>query len=249
MVITSRSSSVRGNVPPVVGHRGVAGHAPENTLAGFRKAAEMGVFWVEFDVMLLGDGTPVLIHDETLARTTDGVGRVHDLNIGHLDGLDAGSWFSPEFKGERIPTLDEAMTELERLGMGANVEIKPSVGFEDETGDVVAQRISKKWPATLPTPVISSFSGRALRAFRAKAPGVDMALLLWEVPGDWRERAEILGVSALHCSHKKTTEAQMRAMIDAGYPVRVYTVNDAGTADRMKAWGASTLFTDYPDRI
>ena len=82
------------NLPPIMGHRGAAGHAPENTLAGFNAAARLGVSWVEFDVHLSSDRIPVLLHDDTLDRTTDGEGPVDDLTAEVLTSLDAGTWFS-----------------------------------------------------------------------------------------------------------------------------------------------------------
>ena len=92
-------------IPRVVGHRGAAGHAPENTLAGLRKAVELGATWVEFDVVLTGDGVPVLLHDDTLERTTNGRGSIAETALADVRSLDAGSWFSERFAGERVPTL------------------------------------------------------------------------------------------------------------------------------------------------
>jgi glycerophosphoryl diester phosphodiesterase len=103
-------------VPRVIGHRGAAGHAPENTLASFAKAAALGVRWVEFDVRLTGDGALVVFHDDTLERTTDGSGRVTDSTWAQINKLDAGAWFGRAFAGERVPALEDALTELERLG-------------------------------------------------------------------------------------------------------------------------------------
>ena len=97
---------------PVIGHRGAAKRAPENTLAGLRRAHELGAAWVEFDVMLSGDGVPILIHDETLERTTDGHGAVPDHGLAAIRELDAGAWFAPAYAGERVPTLEEAIDLL-----------------------------------------------------------------------------------------------------------------------------------------
>lgn len=110
-------------LPPVIGHRGAAGHAPENTLASLEKAAALGVRWVEFDVKLTADAMVILFHDETLSRTTDGKGALADKKWADLRPLDAGGWFGPEFAGEHVPSLEEAVAALARLGLGAVVEI------------------------------------------------------------------------------------------------------------------------------
>src|SRR5690606_29353427 len=102
----------------------------ENTLAGFRKAAALGVRWIEFDVRLSADGECVLLHDDTLDRTTNGRGRADLLSLSELRRLDAGSWFGAEFVGERIPTLDETIRLCSELGLAANVEVKPGPGAE-----------------------------------------------------------------------------------------------------------------------
>ena len=143
--------------PPVIGHRGAAGHAPENTLASLRAAAALGVRWVEFDAKLTGDGQVVLFHDETLERTTDGSGPVADMALEDLRALDAGGWFGEPFRGERIPTLSETLAVLGELKLGANVEIKPDPGREEATGDTVARILAREWPRDLPPPIVSSF--------------------------------------------------------------------------------------------
>ncbi len=130
----------------VIGHRGAAARAPENTLAGLRKAHELGAGWVEFDVMLSSDGVPILIHDETLERTTSGSGRVDRHSAAEIQALDAGSWFDPAFRDERVPTLSEAVAVLLELNLGANVEIKPSTGYAQRTGEVVAALLQRTWP-------------------------------------------------------------------------------------------------------
>src|ERR1700675_1784021 len=110
-------------IGPVIGHRGAAAHAPENTLAGLRRAKALGCGWVEFDVRLTGDGALVLCHDPLLDRTTSGSGPVSAKSLAAIRQCDAGSWFAPSFAGERVPTLDEALLLAAELDLGANVEI------------------------------------------------------------------------------------------------------------------------------
>ena len=151
-------------IPRVIGHRGAAGHAPENTLVSLEKAAALGVRWVEFDTKLSADGVPVVFHDDKLERTTDGRGPVAEMPLAELLALDAGTWFGDGFAGEPVPTLGQAMATLTRLGLGANVEIKASPGREAETGDTVGVVLKSDWPETLPAPLISSFDAETLAA-------------------------------------------------------------------------------------
>ena len=147
---TRGQASFLPGLAPVIGHRGAAARAPENTLAGLRKAHALGASWVEFDVMLSGDEVPLLIHDETLRRTTSGRGRVPALSAAAIRALDAGSWFDGTFAGERVPTLEEAVALLLDLGLHANLEVKPARGFERRTGEVVARTLARIWPADGP---------------------------------------------------------------------------------------------------
>jgi hypothetical protein len=146
--------------PRIIAHRCGGALAPENTLAGLRLAACIGCKGVEFDAMLAADGVPVLIHDETLERTTTGRGRVAALDSATLIRLDAGIRHHPAFVGEPLPTLDVALRLCAALGLWANVEIKPAAGLEAETGRVVARHAAAATGGLL----LSSFSSLALRA-------------------------------------------------------------------------------------
>src|SRR5438445_1086012 len=124
--------SINSYMSRLIAHRGASALAPENTLAAFRKAGEIGAKWVEFDVMLAADGEAVVIHDDTLDRTTNAKGNVCDYPYSYLQTLDAGSWFNPQFSHEKIPTLAEVIGVLRHCKLAANIEIKPSVGKEEE---------------------------------------------------------------------------------------------------------------------
>lgn len=240
--------------PRFIGHRGGGTLAPENTLAGFALAAHMGVKMVEFDVMLAGCGTSVLIHDETLERTTNGTGRVCDTPYTALSELDAGAWFSPQFAGARIPTLTEALACCQTLGLVANVEIKPAAGFERETGASVAKCVAQyvtecaAQQAPAPTPyLLSSFSLDALTAAHAAAPSLPRAVLFENLPDDWAAVVSQLDAVAVHCHAAALTPATAEALQQRGLPLACYTVNDPHHAERLFALGARSLFTDRLD--
>src|SRR5690554_2395339 len=105
------------SLPRIIGHRGAAALAPENTLAAIRAADAAGVTWVEIDVRLAADGLAV-IHDALLDRTTNGTGPVSEASLSAIASLDAGAWFGTAFAGERVPTLEVALSEIQRLGLG-----------------------------------------------------------------------------------------------------------------------------------
>ena len=118
-------------LPLVIGHRGAAGEAPENTLAGLRRAHAVGCKWVEFDVRMTADGELILLHDDRLERTTDGRGKARKLSLAAIRRFDAGAWFDPQSVGEPVPTLCEVIAVLSELGLGANIELKSERGRRD----------------------------------------------------------------------------------------------------------------------
>lgn len=240
------------NLPPlpaVIGHRGAKGHAPENTVASLRKAAELGARWVEFDVKLTADGEAVLMHDDTVDRTTDGRGPVAGMTFSDLRALDAGRWFSSDFTGERIPALDEAMAFLAAHGMGANVEIKPCPGREAETGAVVARILNERWRAGPVLPLVSSFSVDSLIAAREAAPDIPRGLLSDNFPADWRTRLRALDCATFHVHDPRLDPERVRGVREAGYRVLTYTVNKPDRARALLSWGVESVITDYPDRL
>lgn len=238
----------RSDVPRLIAHRGLSAAAPENTIPAFEAAAAAGFSWVEFDVMLSADGVAMVIHDESLKRTTGAKGRVPETTAAELQRLDAGSWFAPEFAGARVPTLAETLTTLARLHLGANVEIKPAKGHEEATGKTVAAQLAADWPPSLPPPVVSSFSEAALHAAHATHPAHDYAPLFEAIPDDWAAKMKAVGASALHCSAKRLTKRRAAEVTASGAAVRCYTVNAAAKSATLSSRGVSTLFCDrFPD--
>lgn len=235
--------------PPVIGHRGAAGQAPENTLAGLEKAAALGVSWVEFDVQLSADRVPVLFHDEKLQRTTGVKGAVKDWTWADLQRLDAGGWFGPQFGGEQVPSLEQALAALASLGLGAVVEIKPPSGREAETAEIVSGVLKKKWPAQLPPPLVSSFSLECLEIVRSTAPEFSLALNGFKLPRDWLQKVHSLGLVAIHCRENKLTAKRVKAVVAQTVAVRAFSVNDKARAEELFGWGVVGVFSDFPERI
>ncbi|MDD5177039.1 MAG: glycerophosphodiester phosphodiesterase [Sterolibacterium sp.] len=231
--------------PRHIAHRCGGALAPENTLAGIRLAARLCFRAVEFDVMLSADGVPVLIHDATLARTTDGSGCVAETSLARLCHLDAGVKHHPAFAGEPLATLEQALTVCHALGLSANIEIKPATGHEAETGAVVAKYAAQRRSAA--TLLFSSFSEPALSAAREVAENLPRALLVDEIPPDWQERLRQLECFALHCAARHLRIAQAAEVVASGFPLACYTVNRPEEATRLFAAGVSAIFTDRLD--
>src|SRR5262249_55325482 len=159
-------------LPKVIGHRGAAAYAPENTLESFREARRRGAAWVETDVKLTADGVAILMHDDSLQRTT---------------GVDRLVAMTPRAElPADVPTFEQAIALFGALGLGCNVEIKPCPGREAETAEVAIETLRRCWPNHLPPPLLSSFKDASLAAARAAAPEFARALLLDEFVADWR---------------------------------------------------------------
>lgn len=234
--------------PRYIAHRGGGALAPENTLAGISLAARLGFRAVEFDVMLSADGIPVLFHDETLERTTDGRGKLAEHTLSQLRKLDAGSKHHPAFVGEAIPTLDEALSLCHALNLAANIELKPSPGTDHENGMTVSRQVQETVSRWLQLALLlSSFSETALAASREVADDLPRALLVTEIPADWQPRLEQLGGQALHCAAEHFHPGKIDAIKAAGYALACYTVNETTEAERFFAAGATALFTDRLD--
>ena len=228
--------------PRVVAHRGGGALAPENTLGAIRRGASLGFKGVEFDVMLAGDGTPVVIHDETVDRTTNGRGEVPKMTYLELSKLKIE-------KDERIPTFEQAGRLCRELGVWANVEIKPAQGHERATGEAVARMTRGLWRGAPLGPLLSSFSVDALAAARAVAPELPRGYLVDKIPGDWRDTMKRLACVAFHCNHKSLTEKLAAEIHGAGYSILLWTVNEPSDAQRLLKMGADCLVTDALERI
>ena len=238
-------------LPKVIGHRGAAARAPENTLAGLRAASQLGVRMVEFDVQLSRDRVPVLMHDRTVDRTTDGAGPVAEFEARALARLNAGGWFSSSFAGETVPTLADALGLCVELGLAANIELKldgetPTAG---QAGARIAAAAAALWPGDRPPPLLSSFSRAALSGAAKVMPDWPRGCLLWRAPSGWRGWAEGVGAATLNVSRRDDPHGSHDAFLAAGRPVLAYTVNDPVEAQALFAKGFVGVFSDEPDTI
>ncbi len=227
----------------VIAHRGASGTRPENTLVAFRRAFELGAHMIELDVQPTRDGAVVVMHDDTLERTTNGRGRVTTHRLTDLQTLDAGTWFAPAYAGERIPTRGEVLTAVP---IPINVELKPGKdpGFEERALEVVAAA------GALDRIVFSSFDAESLLRLRAASAEAAIAVLWYR-----RRLAAALhlagraGAIALHLRKDAVSPAGVREATAAGLEVRAWTVNDPADSAALEAAGVRGVFTDFPERF
>lgn len=236
--------------PKVIGHRGAKAYAPENTLESIETAASLGVAWVELDVKLTRDNVPIIFHDETLERTTNGSGAVAQIDYEDIRQLEAGSWFADGFAGIKIPTLEEAVDVLLRHNLGLNLEIKPCPGREKETAEIALDALSQIWD-DFDNLLISSFQHVSLEAARDLAPDYARGLLIGgdEMPDNWKDVADYLDVATINLGSRLMTRAVADEVMDMEKPLLIYTVNDPLEARRFQQMGADAFFSDNPDII
>jgi glycerophosphoryl diester phosphodiesterase len=237
-------------LPKIIGHRGACGYAPENTLASFRKAYELGVKWVEFDVVLSKDSVPIVFHDATTTRTTNLSNRnIADLTLSEIQQLDAGSWFAAEFYEERIPTLAQVLEFLRAHDMQANIELKPTPGLEAQTTRTALAVIETYYAESNELPLISSFATECLSTMRYAHSTMPLALLRKE----WENQDVILLTSfackSINLDCRYLNEDIVKTIKNLGYAIISYTVNDVKEAKKLFTWGVNGIFTNYPDQF
>ncbi|MGB8215380.1 MAG: glycerophosphodiester phosphodiesterase family protein [Anaerolineales bacterium] len=231
--------------PIVIAHRGDKAHAPENTLAAFKLAAEKGADAIEFDVKLTADGQVIVLHDQTVNRTTNGKGDVSKLSLAALRDLDAGAWFSEQYRGERIPTLDEVF-EVVGKGIYMNVELTNYASPGDALVPEVVALVKKH--GLHARVLFSSFYVRNLKKARLLLPDVPRGLLcmpgfsgLWGRTFTWRG-----DYFALHPYLTDLNTALVNRVHAAGKRLHVWTVNAEADLKRMLGLGVDAVFTDDP---
>lgn len=238
-----------GSMPRVIAHRGFSGRAPENTRIAFDQAIDAGADMVELDVLLSRDGEVVVIHDETLDRTTNGSGPVSEHDLDELRRLDAGSWFDPAFAGERLPILDEVL-DIVRGRILLNVEIKAGLSMAAQAilvPKVVEQILIRDMTEQV---IISSFDPRPLGRLRAVAPEIQRASLYNQLLHSGllpHQVTDQVAAGAFHVGADQLDDEMLRDAAAHDLPVAVYTVNERQAMAYWIERGVSAIFTDRPD--
>lgn len=231
-------------IPWVVGHRGASGTAPENTLASFQKAIDAGARMCELDLHLTKDGIPVVIHDERVDRTTNGVGSVADWTLAELKHLDAGMWFHKDFRGQRIPTLREVL-RLARGKLNLFLELKTNKTDYPGIEEAVLDEVREEGMAE--EVIVGSFNSQTIVRAKGFARGVSVGGIL----EDLRQLDALLaatgGVDVLSARHVWATEATTRPVHERRLPLFLWTVNEEDEMRRCSALGPVGLMSDYPE--
>ena len=232
--------------PIIFAHRGASRYAPENTLAAFRLAHSLGAPAFELDTMLTGDGIPVVIHDDTLDRTTDGHGKVSGMTLAQIQQYDAGKRFPDDFSGERIPTLETVLDEF-RGKILVNVELKNYSTPFDALPNRVAELVGKM--NNLDSVIFSSFQPLNLLRIKKLLPAAKIALLIDEGIG-WRILASpvfaCLSPKFIHPHKKYISKNYLKSEHERGRRVNAWTVNEIAEAELFITWGIDGLITDDP---
>ena len=230
-----------------IAHRGASGSAPELTTAAFARALELGVDMIELDVQFSRDEELVVLHDAELGRTTTGSGLVRAHDLAALKQLDAGSWYSDRFAGERIPTLSEV---LQFVAGRARLNVELKAPREDWPG--VAEKVVEvvQRAGQLEETIISCFEPEALLAVRRESPSAHVGLL-WESPvfdDAWRWAAE-LGAVSIHPHWILTCPEVIASAHRHGLLVLAWTVNDLAAMQELVRYGVDGVMTDFPERF
>lgn len=230
-----------------IAHRGAGRLAPENTLAAFRLGAEHGWRMFECDVKLSRDGVPFLLHDSTLERTTNGHGSAGELDWSALARLDAGGWHSRRYAGEPLPTLENLARWCLANRLQLDIEIKPTPGLEERTGQVVAELAARLWQGAASAPLLTSFRPESLLGARKAAPQLPRGLLLDTLWDGCLDHARQLGCAAVVCNFALWDAALVARVKALGMRALSYTVNDEWAAERLIALGTDGIVTDRID--
>lgn len=235
-----------------IAHRGASAYAPENTMAAFTKGVEMGADYLEFDVQMSKDGIPIIIHDTTLDRTTNGTGKVSDFTLKELKSLDAGSWFDEGFAGETIPTLNEVLVAF---GGKINILIElkyPELhpGIEKKVANALkANNLIKSNSIEI---IIQSFNHESIKKSKELLPEIPHGVL---VSRDWRkitiQQLEEFATYAdyFNPSFNMVTAELVELVHLTNMSMYAYTVRNQSEAGRLYSLGVDGIITDFPDYV
>jgi glycerophosphoryl diester phosphodiesterase len=232
--------------PMIIGHRGAAGEAPENTLSSFSLALEQGCQGIELDVHISADGRLMVCHDSTLNRTTDLTGPIHGMTAEDIRKADAGAWFAEKFRGEKIPYLEEVY-ELVPTGVMINVEVKEA--YDGRIEPVLLEFLLRS--GRMANTVVSSFDHKLLVRLKKQEPTLRIGLLYAANLVDHAIYAATLGVEvfSLHPYHELIEAYDVASATNHELAVYPYTANREEDYRRLIRSGVSGIITDYPARL
>lgn len=228
-------------------HRGASGYYPENTMLSFEKAIELGCSGIETDVQMTKDGVLVLIHDEMVNRTTDGAGFVKDYTYSDLSKLDAGSWYSKDFKGLKIPAIDELIYLVKDSDIIIDFEVKNGIiqykDIEEKLIDVIYEHNIQD------RVILSSFNHYSMVKCKEISNEIKTGLLYMEGLYKPEQYAKSASADALHPYFYALNNELIRNIKDAGIAINTFTVNEINYMKYFYQAGIDGIITNYPDKL
>jgi len=229
----------------VQAHRGASGEFPENTLRAFRKAHEAGVTSIETDLSLLADGVLAIFHDPVLGRTVPGTASITSLTAEEVSKLDAGAWRGADHAGEAVPLMRDILDWQQTTDIRFNWEMKIHGDEHRAAAVALATHLEGR---DLALSMVSSFDAAFLAEIHQVLPALPRALIVEDMPADWKMIGQAMALSAFHLDQEFVTSSLVHDIHDAGYLVRVYTVNDEADMARMVEANVDVIISDYPER-
>lgn len=229
----------------IYGHRGASKYAPENTFSAYNKAIDMGADGIEIDVHKSKDGHLIVCHDERVDRTTDGEGFIKDLTLEEIKKLDAGRWFSEEFRGERIPLLDEVLKFVKGNNLLLNIEIKNGPIFYDEIEEDIVKAVRAY--DLVENTIISSFNHYSLAYIKNIDKQFKTGILYIAGMIEPWDYARKVGASYIHPLYLTINKEVVQESQGNGIMVNPFTVNREEEIKLMKSFNVDSIITDCPD--
>ena len=229
-----------------IAHRGASLFAPENTMAAFKLAYDMGMQNIECDVILTADKVPVLIHDSNLSRTTNGQGLVNESSYAYLQSLDAGSWFHPNFSGTQIPKLSELLQWQQQTEVTLHIEIKP-LALQNFSEDFAIIMDTIYQTGNLKKIKILSFQDQIIQQLLQNHHTLPRILEVIDCQPETIKKAVVHGCEQINISHKIITPNLINSLRLAGLKVGVFTINDLDEIKKLGAFSIDEIFTDNPN--
>jgi glycerophosphoryl diester phosphodiesterase len=229
----------------IIGHRGAMGYRPENTMTSFKKAIELKSHGIELDVHLTKDQVAVVMHDDRVDRTTDRIGRIGDYTYPQIKRLDAGSWFSKGYAGERVPSLEEVLALSVSSDFIFNIELKAGSVQYPGIERVVLELIDKY--NRHKQVIVSSFDHGGIVAIKKMAPDIKTGALVSSRLYHPCQYLATMGCDALHPDYRTLDKGMVDSLLKKGYEINTYTVNHEKIIARLMRMGVTGIITNYPD--
>lgn len=259
-IASTKIENVKKKDFKIIGHKGAAGYAPENTLVSLQMALDMGVDMIEIDVHMTKDGEVVVFHDEDISRTTDGTGKIHELTLAEVKELDAGSWFNPKFAGEKVPTLREAF-DLVHGKADILIDIKSKghefyENFAEIIVDIIDEKEdNKEWC------IVQSYEQEYLEHAYARDSTIQMKKLMMgedesmllsfylNSKSFMTNRQKHHFFETINPHYSTLSQRRIFRLHAKGYKVHTYVVNEPKEMIKMLNMAVDGIITDFPDRL